>query len=90
MLNGLVPYLRVAWLWRYRLRSKPHTRLPSPNHLCQKEESPQHPAVIISKDSVQLRWKAARVPDIPLRGPMQGLTDRHNLNSSAGLQLEKH
>lgn len=53
-------------------RSQIHTGLPITNHRCQEEESLQHLAVKISKESVQVR--AAGIPGFPLKGPTYGLT----------------
>lgn len=57
--------------------SKPNTGLPSSEHQCQKEESPQHLAVKISRDSVWVRWKAA--VDLGIRHPLDtdSLTNTH-------------
>ena len=76
-------YLRLQrFPWRTEW-SQPHTECHSPDHLCQEEESPQHAAMKISKNSIWVRQRCWS-PRHPLKGPTHSLTSwwMYSLSSS--------
>lgn len=70
--------------------SQPHTSLPSPEHQFQEEDFPQHLAVKISREPVQLRQRAAGSPGALLKGlSMVTHSQKLTLSTSKGTETQK-